>query len=157
MDVNKVMVSNVASCRHDTKLESIALMMWDNDCGCIPVVDSENKLIGIVTDRDIAMGAALQHKPLWEMTAQSICGEREVYCCKTRDDIHRALKLMQVHEVRRLPVVDSQNKLVGIISMGDVLASAEPAKDAALPLYELAAMLHAVSAHHTVPKLSASA
>jgi CBS domain-containing protein len=157
MNVKSAMVNNVLSCHADTTLDSIALMMWDNDCGSLPVVDDDNKPVGIITDRDIAIGSALQHRPLWEITAESVCGNRDLYCCKSTDDIHKALDMMRDHAVRRLPVVNSKGKLVGIVSLGDLVACTDAAKGAGFPFGEMAGMLSAVSSHHTQPKLTATA
>lgn len=157
MKVKEAMVTNVFTCKPDTTMDSVAQMMWDNDCGCIPVVDEQNTPVGIITDRDIAMGSALQHKPLWEMTAESICNHRPLYSCKMSDDIHKALDNMKEHCVRRLPVIDRKGKLAGIVSLGDVLASTDAANGAGLKFAEMAGMLKAVSEHHTQPMLSAPA
>lgn len=152
MKVKEAMVSNVFTCTADTKLDVIALMMWHNDFGCVPVVDDKNKPVGIITDRDIAMGAALQYKPLWEIPAFSVCEDREVYCCKSGDDVQKAVGIMQNHSVRRLPVT-SRGKLVGIVSLGDIVACSDVAKGAGLPLSEMAGMLTSVSAHHAPLRL----
>ena len=148
MNVKSAMVRDVVSCHADTPLDSVAMTMWQRDCGCVPVVDSEDRPIGIVTDRDIAMGSVLQRKPLWEMTAQSICGSRELYCCTLTDDLHKALELMHDHAVRRLPVVNGKGKLVGIISMGDIIACSNVNRRGGMPFADTAGMLSVVSAHH---------
>ena len=149
MNVKEVMVKKVATCHMDTPLNSIAMTMWNNDCGCVPVVDEQNKPVGMVTDRDIAIGAALQHKPLWEITARDITNGRPVYNCGSGDDVHQVLDLMREHSVRRLPVVNRQGKLAGIVSFGDVIASADTSANAELPFSETAGMLKAVSGHHS--------
>ncbi len=147
MKVKEAMVNNVSTCTVDTKLDVIALMMWHNDFGCVPMVNEKNEPVGIITDRDIAMGAALQYKPLWEITAQSVCQGQELHCCKSSDDVHQALDIMQEHAVRRLPVT-SRGKLVGVVSLGDIVACSDAAKGAGLPFSEMAGMLTSVSAHH---------
>lgn len=154
MNVKEVMVDKVSTCNLDTPLDSIALTMWNNDCGCVPVVDEQNKPIGMVTDRDIAIGAALQHKPLWEIKARDITNSRPVYQCNGSDDIHHALDLMREHSVRRLPVVNRQGKLAGIVSSGDLIASADLAAGAKLPFAETVGMLKAVSGHHQQQQLA---
>lgn len=154
MNVNDAMVTNVFTCTPDAKMDSVARMMWDNDCGSIPVVDEANIPVGIITDRDIAMGSALQHKPLWDITAQSICNHRQLYSCKMTDDIHKAVDIMMAHSVRRLLVTDRKGRLAGIVSLGDILACTDAANGAGLKFGEMAGMLKAVSAHHTLPRLS---
>ncbi len=128
MNVAEVMEKQVSTCSPQTDLETVAKTMWDGDCGAIPVVDEAGRPVGMVTDRDIAMGAALNHKPLWEMRTRDITNDREVFTCGARDDVHRALAIMKGKKVRRLPVVDAQGKLCGIISLDDlVIASGDMA------------------------------
>lgn len=148
MKVKEAMVSEVFSCQADTSLEFVALAMWNNDCGCIPVVDQEKKPIGIVTDRDIVMSSALQHKPLWDTRVADIIQSHSVFNCNADDNISDALEMMRQHKIRRLPVVDKQGQLAGIISMGDIIAFAETDKKAPFAYNDTAAMLKAVSAHH---------
>lgn len=149
MKIKDVMVKTVYSCHMDTTLDKVALTMWNEDCGCMPVIDDANKPQGIITDRDIAIGAALQHKPLWDIRVSDIVGNRPLFSCKTTDDMHKALKLMQKQGVRRMPVINSTGKLAGIVSLGDIFAFADEKDSADLPLKDTLGMLKAVSAHHT--------
>ncbi len=155
MNVKEVMVNNVSTCKRDTPLDAIALTMWNNDCGCVPIVDEKSKPVGIITDRDIAIGAALQHKPLWEITAQDVTNSRPVYKCNSSDDVHQALDLMREHGIRRLPVVNRQGKLAGIVSSGDLIACADLASESELPFLETVGMLKAVTGHHQ-PQLASA-
>lgn len=148
MKVKETMVSDVATCQLETSLEAVALAMWNNDCGCVPVVDQDMKPVGMVTDRDIAMSSALQHKPLWDISADDIIHAHSLFKCYADDNITDALKVMREKKVRRLPVVNKQGQLTGIISMGDIIAFSETKKSAALAYNETAAMLKAVTAHH---------
>src|SRR3990172_13401491 len=107
MNVRELMIKNVAFCAPDASLESIAMQMWDKDCGSIPVVDGNGRPLGILTDRDIAMGCAMNHKALWEMRATEITNNRPLYTCHSDDDVQSALHTMAAHHVRRLPVVDA--------------------------------------------------
>lgn len=121
MLVKDIMRANVETCRLDSTLESIALMMWNHDCGAIPVVDEENKPLGVITDRDIAMGCSLNHKALWELRAADILNHRPLYSCDGEQEVHTLLQAMQDHQVRRMPVTDDQGKLAGIVSLGDAI------------------------------------
>lgn len=125
MNVRDVMSKEVKSCEAGNNLESVALLMWHHNCGSIPVVDETGHPIGILTDRDIAMAAALNHRPLWEMTAKDVMGRGAFFTCHTDDDVRLALKTMWAQKVRRLPVVNSEGHLEGILSIDDVLARAE--------------------------------
>ncbi|MDQ2069075.1 CBS domain-containing protein [Natronospira bacteriovora] len=122
MKVNDIMVTDVARCSPQTSLHDIARMMWERDCGAIPLVNEQDQPVGIVTDRDIAIGAALQHRPLWEIRGEEVAHGRAVHCCHPEDDIADALALLERHEVRRLPVIDPSNRLCGIVSMGDIIS-----------------------------------
>ena len=81
MNVKDMMTTQVYSCESNTPLNTVAMTMWNNDCGSVPIVDQEHKPIGMITDRDIAMGAALQKKPLWELTAQDVSNSQLLYKC----------------------------------------------------------------------------
>lgn len=122
MKISEIMHSKVKSCSPESYLDAVALEMWNNDCGAIPIVDQQQKPIGIVTDRDIAMGSAIQHKPLWDIKSIDVAQNRTLHICKIDDDISDALESMKVNQIRRLPVVDKQGKLVGMLSMGDVIS-----------------------------------
>ena len=149
MNIQETMVNKVSTCRADSPLDQVALMMWNNDCGCVPVINEQQQPIGMVTDRDIAMGAALEHKSLWEMKAGDITAEKPVYTCRETDDVNTGLELMQEHKVRRLPVTNGNGEITGIVSMGDIVACADTKKSAALKYDATAGMLKAVSGHHT--------
>ncbi|WKE64811.1 CBS domain-containing protein [Gallaecimonas kandeliae] len=152
MYVKDIMVTHAATCMPGTSLQDVAMQMWNHDCGAIVVVDAKEHPLGIVTDRDIAMGAALQHRPLWEMRAEEITNHRELYCCVPEDSIKHALKLMEKHEIRRLPVLDKDGRLCGILSMGDIVAftNARAGKAAAnqIAAAETLDYLRHVSSHH---------
>lgn len=149
MNIKDAMVGNVCTCRPETSLEDVARIMWEKDCGSVPVVDEQQRPVGIITDRDIAIGSVLQHKALWEICARDITNSRPLFTCKQSDDIKNALELMREQSIRRLPVVDAQGKLVGLISMGDIIACAGTDKSAKLALNDMAGMLKSVSGHHS--------
>lgn len=152
MNVDYVMTCNVASCGPDSTLESVAMMMWDTDCGSIAVVDEARKPIGIITDRDIAMGSALNHKPLWEISTREVTNNRPLFTCTTRDDIGSALEIMQREKIRRLPVVDPSGALSGMLSVDDVVffagESTKGEKASAVSYDAAMSLLKAVCKHH---------
>lgn len=151
MYVNELMIKDVKCCDWNTTLETAAIMMWDNDCGAIPIIDESSRPVGMVTDRDIAMAAALNHKPLWELRAGDISGHRVTYTCTLGDDIKSALKQMRAHKVRRLPVVNDLGQLQGILSIDDIIACAErsPARDMPTLSYDdTMRTLKAICIHH---------
>ena len=147
MNIKDAMISKVVTCAPDSRLDAVAMMMWNNDCGSIPVLDEMGTPVGMVTDRDIAMGAALQHKALWDISAGEITGGREVRTCRADADVATALEMMQSHHVRRLPVVNGKGGLVGIVSIDDIVALAcKGGPD--LSFDDAMATLKAVCKHH---------
>ena len=125
MLVKDIMRNNVETCRLDDNLESVALRMWNHDCGVIPVVNEEGEPIGMITDRDITMGCSINHKPQWELCASDVLNHRPLFSCDSEEEIDSLLEIMKQHQVRRVPVTDSHGKLLGIISLGDVVTLAK--------------------------------
>ena len=130
MIVSELMERDVVTCHPDENLEVAARLMWDNNCGSILAIREDGVPIGIVTDRDIAMSCMLNHKALWELHARDVTNSRPLHTCAEHDDIKSALNTMQVHRIRRLPVVDESGRLQGIISIDDIITqSAEQAPE----------------------------
>ena len=100
-------------------MQVAAQVMWEQDCGCVPITDGEDHLVGIVTDRDIAMAAYTQGLPLGAMPI-SLAMSSKVISVQAEDDIDSAETLMQQHKVRRLPVLGQDERLVGILSINDL-------------------------------------
>jgi CBS domain-containing protein len=124
MVVKEIMSREVTTCKPDATLESAAILMWDGDCGTVAVIDDEGKVIGIITDRDICMAVALQHKAASEIQVQEIMS-RNLFTCQPENDIMNALKIMSFQKVRRLPVTNDSGHVEGIISIEDLIARAE--------------------------------
>jgi len=149
MNISDVMTRDVKFCSPDMRLDQVAMMMWDGDYGVIPVVDNENRPIGMVTDRDIVMCCALNQKSLKELTISTIIGNRELFSCSANDELESALSIMKERKVRRLPVTNDQGYLAGILSIGDIVAFTEEAKSATAIPYEVTMnTLKAVAIHH---------
>jgi len=125
MIIRDLMVKEATSCCPDTNLEAAGRMMWDHNCGAIPVLDNEDHPIGVITDRDIAMSAVLNHKPLWDITARDVISNREVFLCDVEDDVQSVLATMRTHKIRRVPVVNGDGRLEGILSIDDIIARSE--------------------------------
>ncbi|MBI5461897.1 MAG: CBS domain-containing protein [Gammaproteobacteria bacterium] len=125
MNVRDIMSATVTCCGLHDDLESIALLMMSNDCGSIPITNDMGQPIGMITDRDIAMAAAARHKALWQLYAEDFLTGQPVSVCNEDDDIHAALAVMQRARVHRLPVVNGDSEILGILSMDDVIGCAE--------------------------------
>ena len=124
MIVIEVMNHEVTTCSPDTTLEAAALLMWNGDCGTVAIVDDESKVVGIITDRDICMAVALQHKAASEIHVHEVMS-RHLFTCQRDSDIMNALKTMSFQKVRRLPVTNDNGQMEGIISIEDLIAHAE--------------------------------
>jgi len=126
MRVEKLMTTDVKVCfEHDT-LNQAAQLMWEGDCGFVPVIagNGDASLIGVVTDRDIAMAAYTRGKKLWEIPVSATMS-REVTFCHASDAVEQAEGLMREKKIRRLPVVDRRNRIVGILSLNDIAREAQ--------------------------------
>jgi len=116
--------SEIQYCSPETMLHQAAKMMKKANCGALPVVDENNKVVGLVTDRDICLSLAHRHtKTLPERNVGDIITAK-VYSVKTDDELTEALKQMRTNRVSRLPVVDKDGKLRGILSLHDLLSKA---------------------------------
>jgi len=127
MRIDQIMTRDVYTCRQEDSLERAAQLMWDRDCGCLPVCASEDtgtRVVGLITDRDICMCALFQHKPLSEIRVSEAMS-KHVLACQPSDSITAAEKVMAQGQIRRLPVLDEQRTLVGIVSLSDVAREAE--------------------------------
>lgn len=152
MKVKDVMTSPVQYCAPETSLAEAAMKMWDSDCGVLPVVDREGKVIGMLTDRDICMavttkGRAASNISVWETASGKL------YACSPNDDIKDALKTMAGQKVRRLPVVNDDGELRGILCLNDLVLQAEEAKGKKMPdlsSEDVINTLRAISAHRVL-------
>jgi CBS domain-containing protein len=127
MKVQEVMTSEVKSCRLETNLAEAATMMLDYDCGVLPVVNSENKVIGVITDRDVAIAVATKARLASEIPVSEVISKR-VYFATLDEDVHAALKTMRHEKIRRLPIVNRDGMLQGILSLNDIVLRAEEEK-----------------------------
>lgn len=124
MNVRELMTHQVTTCGPDTDAESAALLMWNSDCGAVPVVDSGGKALGMVTDRDICMAVALQHKAASEIRVKD-CMSGTLFCCQPGHDIKKAMKTMASRKIKRLPITNGAGQVEGILSIDDIVACAE--------------------------------
>lgn len=123
MIVKDLVAFDVKSCAPDTDLATVAKIMWDCDCGVVPVVNEERKVIGMVTDRDICIAAATRATKPSDIQTRDVMSE-DVAVCGIGDDVRTALKTMKERRVRRLPVLDGEGRLAGIISLNDLVVRA---------------------------------
>ena len=148
MLIRELMSANVKSCGEDTDLATVAKIMWDGDCGIVPVLSDERRVRGVITDRDICIAAATRSMRPADIRAREVMS-RDVATCSEDDEVRTALGTLKDSRVRRLPVVDRQQRLVGIISMNDLVGRAEYRRGADVPGEELLETMKVISAHQT--------
>lgn len=119
MKISEIMTRDVHTCTPTDTLATAAQIMWENDCGAVPVVDREGRLVGIITDRDLAMAAQLQGVALRETSVLSAMA-RDVKFCSPQDTPATVQAMMQQYRIRRLPVLDAERRVVGVVSLGDL-------------------------------------
>ena len=143
MHIKEIMSQPVVSCPMNSTLDHAARLMWEFDCGVIPVVDDDGRVAGIVTDRDICMAAYTQGKALSAIPVATAMA-RDVAAVHADDGIDQVEKLMRDKQVRRLPVLDGESRLTGLVSMSDLARLSARASRSAVER-ELVQTLAAVS------------
>jgi CBS domain-containing protein len=149
MKVQQLMTPIVGTCGPGDNLAAVAMTMWRQDCGVVPVVNEERKVLGMITDRDICMATATRHRAPEQLEAHEVMGPRLIVV-RPEDDAHTALAALGKSQVRRLPVVDSDSRLVGIVSINDFILHAEPTAArarAAIPMADVLETLKAICTH----------
>ena len=121
--IEQVMTRDPVTCRPGDSMSCAATLMWEHDCGCLPVVDDGGHVVGMITDRDVCMAACFQGKPLSELRVESAMAN-QVITCLVGDTPQDAERLMQQAQVRRLPVLGLDNLLVGVVSLNDLARAA---------------------------------
>ncbi len=120
MRVDTAMMRSAAYCTPETNLGTAAELMWNFDCGMLPVVGADRKVIGVITDRDMFIALATRNKLAADITVGEVFNGR-AYLCRPQDDIRAALETMARQKVRRLPVVNADGVLQGVLSMDDIV------------------------------------
>jgi CBS domain-containing protein len=120
MKVREIMTQSAVCCSADSNVGAAVELMWVRNCGMLPVVGSDQKLIGIVTDRDICIAMGTRNRLAGELSVGEVA-TKTVFTCKPGDEIHEALQTMANKQVRRLPVVNDKGIPQGILSMDDII------------------------------------
>lgn len=119
MRIQDLMTRKVNCCRRTDRLNDVSHIMWNEDCGVVPVVDSERHVEGIITDRDVCMAAYTTGRALRDLVAENAMSHG-VHCCRETDTIDTVHRLIRKLQVRRLPVVDEERRLVGLVGLSDL-------------------------------------
>jgi len=145
--VKEIMTLNPKACTPTTDLAEAAHVMWNSDCGILPVVTGGGRVVGLITDRDICMAAAMKGRTLANIAVEEVINGK-VYSCKPKDNVITALEIMRDRRVRRLPVVSDEGLLEGMISMNDIVLLARPSgKKTELSYGEAIKTYQAICAH----------
>jgi CBS domain-containing protein len=123
MKVKDVMTPDAKAIWLTESLADAARLMWENDCGVLPIIKDGRKVVGLITDRDICMAAAMRDRNLSSISVEEVM-TGQVYAVNAEDNINHALQQMQEHQIRRLPVINAEGELEGILSMNDIVINA---------------------------------
>jgi CBS domain-containing protein len=126
MRIAEIMTQDVYCCSSGDSLAGAARIMWEHDCGSVPIIDEQGTPIAMLTDRDIAMAIYLNGRLPSQISVYSAMS-KQLFCCSPDDSIETAEAIMRDRQVRRLPVVDG-GKLVGFLSMNDLIRAASEKK-----------------------------
>ena len=119
MKIKDCMESNVYYLKPENTIQDCAQMMSSNHIGCVPICDDNKKIVGLVTDRDIILRSIAWDKnikttPLSEIMSTNVC------CCNSNFEISEAQEIMRKNQIRRLPIVNDNKEIIGIITLGDL-------------------------------------
>lgn len=128
MQVQDVMSTPALCCSIDATLDVAAKLMWEADCGTIPVVDRDGRLAGMVTDRDICMACYTQGKPPSQIGVVSVMAH-DVVTCRPEDSLETLERELGRHQIRRVPVVDETRRPLGVVSVNNLARHAAAADD----------------------------
>ena len=124
MNVRDIMTRPLQTCTLHDNLATVAMRMWESDCGALPVKNHDGHVIGMITDRDICMAAATKHREISDVLVwETITGD--IVTVQPEDDISMALDAMAKTQVRRLPVIDDDGLVQGILSMNDLILNSD--------------------------------
>lgn len=125
MNASEVMKRPVHTCSIDDTLDRVARVMWENDCGCVPLVDGDGRAVAMITDRDVAMAAYTQGKALGEIAARS-AASRSLATVRETTPLDAVETCMRDWKIRRVPVVDENDRVVGLVTLNDIAMHGTP-------------------------------
>lgn len=143
MEVREIMSRKPICCKVNDRLADVAWRMYDGDCGALPVLVEKGEVVGMITDRDVAIATMTRNKPPSEIFVAEVMSGK-VHACGPGDKLESALETMAAERVRRLPVLDAERRVVGVLSMNDVILRLGRATT------HLALTRHALTALHRI-------
>jgi CBS domain-containing protein len=124
MLIGSVMSHRVVTCRVGDTLEHVAQLMWDHDIGFLPVVDRNDRLVGVVTDRDALMAAYTRGTHLRASLVDTAMA-RDPVSCSPHSEATEIEHVMARHQIRRVPVVDEANRPIGVVTLSDLARASQ--------------------------------
>jgi CBS domain-containing protein len=121
--VRDVMTKRTISCTPETNLAEAALLMWKHACGFLPVIGEGGNVIGVITDRDISIALGTRDQRPTQVRVWDVM-PKKLFTCTAGDDVHSALKSLRAGKIRRLPVIDREGALIGVLSIDDIVLKA---------------------------------
>jgi len=119
MKCKDIMTSNPSYCSPEDISVKAAQIMRDEDVGIVPICEEGKKLVGVVTDRDICLMVVAEERHPREVKVEE-CMSEDLITCMPEDDVQKAADLMKEYQVRRIPVVDDQGRILGMIAQADI-------------------------------------
>lgn len=124
MKVKEVMTPDAKAIWITESLADAAKEMWENDCGILPIIKDGRRVVGMITDRDICMATAMKDRNPSSISVEEVMS-RKIYAAKPEESVEHALETMRGHRIRRLPVLNPEGELEGILSMNDIVLKAK--------------------------------
>jgi len=124
MKVKDVMTPDAKAIWITESLADAAKEMWENDCGVLPIIKDGRKVVGMITDRDICMASAMRDRNPSNISVEEVMNAT-VYAAEPDEEVEQALQTMREHKIRRLPVLNLEGELQGIVSMNDIVLKAK--------------------------------
>jgi CBS domain-containing protein len=137
MKANDVMTTDARVCGLNTNLAAATDIMWNGDCGILPVVDDDDRVVGVITDRDICIAVGTRCMLASDISVKDVMSGN-VCACRPDTDIRDALATMRGERVRRLVVANPDGKIAGILSLDDIAVAAQSGFGGKLPDLSLA-------------------
>jgi len=151
MNIADLCTRDLRSCRPETNLAEVVSILWERDCGAVPVLDGNGRFVGVITDRDVCVAVGTRGRLASEIAVKDVMSGK-VACCRLGDSAKEALRIMREAQIRRLPVLDENGILQGMVTVGDIIrairdSKAKKGQDALLQ--EVILTLMAISQRHS--------
>jgi len=156
MKVKEVMTPDARAIWITESLADAAREMWQNDCGALPIIKDGRKVVGMITDRDICMATAIRDRNPSSISVEEVMSST-VYAAAAEEDVEKALQTMRDHKIRRLPVLNLEGELQGIVSMNDIVLKAKErnGKKPQIAYADVVRTYHAIC-EHPLPMVQAA-